>query len=108
MPTDAALLAAVPIFNGLSETARAELAEALAEERAPAGTTLVNYGDPGGSMYIIRSGTAEIYIKNDTGERVLLETVGEGGFFGEISLLDQGPRTASVVVTEDLNAVRLD
>jgi len=50
----------------------------------------------------------EIYFKNDTGERIVLETARTGDFFGEISLLDGGPRTASALVTEDLDAVVVD
>jgi len=66
------------------------------------------YGDPGDSAYIIRSGVVEIYSKNDTGERLILETARVGDFFGEISLLDGGPRTASAVVIEDLEAILVD
>src|SRR5262249_37445059 len=50
----------------------------------------------------------EIFFKNDTGERIVLETAGKGDFFGEISLLDGGPRTASARVTKDLEAVVVD
>ncbi len=66
------------------------------------------YGDPGDAAYILRKGSVEIYSKNDTGERIVLETAGVGDFFGEISLLDGGPRTASAVVVEDLEAILVD
>jgi len=67
-----------------------------------------NTGDPGGALYVIRSGEVEVFFKNDTGERILLETARTGDFFGELSLLDNGPRTAAVVATEDLEALRVD
>jgi CRP/FNR family transcriptional regulator, cyclic AMP receptor protein len=108
MPTDAALLAAVPIFNELEDHERADLAEVLAVCHFPAGEVVFNFGDPGDSLYIIRSGTAEVFITNSTGERIVLEQPGPGAVFGEISLLDQGPRTASVLATRDLEALRLD
>ena len=59
-------------------------------------------------MYVVREGEVEIFFKNDTGDRILLETARAGDFFGEISLLDGGPRTASAVVTKDLDALTVD
>jgi len=108
MPTDAALLAEVPFFEFLSYEERAMLAAQVEVVSFPTGRTIFNYGDPGDSLYVIRSGQVEIFFKDDTGERILLETAGRGAFFGELSLLDNGPRTASVLVTEDLEALRVD
>jgi CRP/FNR family cyclic AMP-dependent transcriptional regulator len=108
MPTDVALLAEVPFFEFLNTEERATLAATVEVVSFPAGRTIFNYGDPGDSLYVIRSGQVEIFVKDDTGERILLETAGRGAFFGELSLLDNGPRTASVLVTEDLEALRVD
>ncbi|MDP9372231.1 MAG: DUF1003 domain-containing protein [Chloroflexota bacterium] len=108
MPSDAALLAAVPFFQLMTDQERSGLAEVLRTVRIPAGRTIFEYGDPGDSLYVIREGEVEIFIHDDTGTRILLETAGPGGFFGEVSLLDNGPRTASVVATRDLEALQLD
>ena len=108
MPTDAALLAEVPFFSLLDEQERADLATQLDIVHFPAGHTMWKAGDPGGELFVIRSGEAEVYFKNDTGERIVLETARVGDFVGELSLLDKGTRTASVVVTEDLEALRVD
>lgn len=108
MPTDAALLAEVPFFQLLDEHERAVLAEQLDEVKIGAGTHMWEYGDPGGTMYIIRCGTVELFMRDDTGERIVLETVGPGEVFGELSLLDGGSRTASALVTEDLEALHID
>ncbi len=108
MPTDAALLAEVPFFSLLDEQERADLATQLDIVHFPAGHTMWKAGDPGGELYVIRSGEAEAYFKNDTGERIVLETARVGDFVGELSLLDRGTRTASVLVTEDLEALRVD
>jgi CRP-like cAMP-binding protein len=102
------VLAEVPFFALLKEEERAALAGRLEIKTAPAGETLFNYGDPGDSLYILRGGEVEIFFKNDLGERVLLETLGAGDFFGELSLLDGGPRTASAVVTREMHAVTVD
>jgi uncharacterized membrane protein len=102
---DPEILTEVPFFSLLDAQERAALAERVDTVSKPAGTTLFNYGDPGNSLYIVRGGEVEIFFKNDTGERIVLETAGKGDFFGEISLLDGGPRTASAQVTKDLEAV---
>ena len=105
---DPEILTEVPFFALLDETERAALAARVDTVSKPAGTTLFNYGDPGDSLYIVRAGEVEIFFKNDTGERFVLETAGKGDFFGEISLLDGGARTASALVTKDLEAVVVD
>lgn len=108
MGIEPSLLSDVPLFSLLDEQERAALADRLETIQAPTGKALFNYGDPGDSLYIVRTGEVEIFFKNDTGERILLETARQGDFFGEISLLDGGPRTASAVVTSDLDAVIVD
>ena len=108
MPTNAALLAEVPFFQLLDEQERAVLAAQLDVVNFKAGQMVFNYGDPGGALYVIRAGEAEVFFKNDTGERIVLEIDAIGDFFGELSLLDNGPRTASVLVTQDLEALRVD
>src|SRR5262245_7500226 len=108
MPTDAALLAEVPFFQFLDDHEREELSKQLDVVAFPVGQTIFNYGDPGDSLYVIRRGEVEIFFKDDTGSRILLETGNEGSLFGELSLLDGGPRTATAVVTADLEALRLD
>jgi uncharacterized membrane protein len=108
LPAAVDILAEVPLFHHLSDVDRARLAARIDVERVAAGTQMFAHGDPGGSMYVVRSGVVELFFKNDTGERIVLETVGAGQFFGEISLLDGGPRTAAAVVTEDLEALVVD
>jgi CRP/FNR family cyclic AMP-dependent transcriptional regulator len=108
MPADAALLSEIPFFNFLDENERLSLATQLEEVQLPEGQVLFHYGEPGDCLYVIRSGKAEVFFKDDTGTRIVLEVAGSGDVVGELSLLDGGPRTASVVVTETLDALRLD
>ena len=98
----------MPFFELLDPEQRALLAERLETTSEKTGTTMFGYGDPGDSLYIVRAGAVEISFKNDTGDRIVLETARAGDFFGEISLLDGGPRTASALVVEDLEAVVVD
>ena len=104
MGADPQLLTEVPIFSLLDEKERATLAERVETVTFAAGTVLFNRGDPGDSLYVVRSGAVELFFKNDTGERIVLDTVTPGHFFGEISLLDGGPRTASAVAIQDVEA----
>jgi uncharacterized membrane protein len=103
-----AALAKVPLFSLLDDSERAALAERVDAVKRKAGETLFAYGDPGDSMYIVLEGAVEISFKNDTGDKIVLETAREGDFFGEISLLDGGSRTASAAVVEDLEAIVVD
>jgi uncharacterized membrane protein len=102
------MLSGVPLFALLDDQERAVLAERVDHASVPAGTEIFRYGDPGDALYVVVRGEVEIFFKNDTGERIVLETVRPGQFFGEISLLDGGPRTASALVTEDLSALVVD
>jgi uncharacterized membrane protein len=108
MSADPQLLTGVPLFSLLDEQERATLAERMETLTFSAGTALFHRGDPGDSLYVVRSGEVEIFFKNDTGERFVLEVASAGDFFGEISLLDGGARTASALVTKDLEAVVVD
>jgi uncharacterized membrane protein len=108
LPTDADILAEVPLFHRLSRSALASLASRIDVEVYSAGVEMFSHGDPGGSMYVVRNGIVELYFKNDTGDHITLETVGPGQFFGELSLLDGGPRTASALVKQDLEALVID
>jgi uncharacterized membrane protein len=74
----------------------------------PAGQLVFQVDDPGGIMYVIRRGSVEVFFKDDTGERIVLETAGPGDVFGELSFLDGGARSASVMVIEDLEALAVD
>ena len=100
MSADPEILAEVPLFQLLDADERAALAAKVEAISAPAGKILFNYGDPGDSLYIVREGQVEIFFKNDTGQRIVLERSGAGDFFGELSLIDAGPRTASALVTQ--------
>jgi uncharacterized membrane protein len=98
----------VALFQFLDEHERADLAGQLEVVRFKAGEQLFQIGEPGEALYVIRTGAVEAFFKNDTGERITLEAVMPGGFIGELSLLDSGPRSASAVATEDTEALRLN
>jgi uncharacterized membrane protein len=108
MATRSEALAEIPLFALLDDQERAALAERLDEASFPAGATIFHAGEPGDALYVVRSGEVEIYFHSDQGDRILLETATAGGFFGEISLLDGGPRAASALVTKDAELLVVD
>jgi CRP/FNR family cyclic AMP-dependent transcriptional regulator len=108
VPTRSEVLASIPLFSLLDPQQLTELAEHIDEIEVPAGTTLFHAGDPGDAMYVVLEGRVELFFKNDTGQRIVLERAGTCDFFGEMSLLDAGPRTTSALVTEQLKALLID
>jgi CRP/FNR family transcriptional regulator, cyclic AMP receptor protein len=102
------MLADVPLFALLDDQERAALADRLDVVTFAAGECVFNRGDPGDALYVVRKGIVEMWFKNDTGERLVLETARRGDFFGEISLLDGGPRTTSALVKEDVEVLVVD
>ena len=108
MPADTALLADIQLFELLDEQERGTLAAQLDHDQFPAGHNLFKVGDPGDALYIVQSGEVEIFFRNDTGERIVLETARAGDMIGELSLLDNGPRSASALTTTAVDLLRLD
>jgi len=108
MPIDASILTEIEHLSELSAGDRTALADKIDLMRYGAGQIIFNLGDPGHALYIVRSGEVEIYLKNDQGEKIVLETARPGDIFGEVSLLDDGPRTAWVMAIRDVEVLRLD
>ena len=104
MGADPEILSEVPFFSLLDEQERAALAERVDTVSKPAGTSLFNYGDPGDSLYIVRAGEVEIFFKNDTGERIVLETAVQGRLLRRD--LAAGRRTAHGVGARDEGSAR--
>lgn len=108
MKADADLLREVSLFQFLDDRERMELAEQMRLVRLRPDEVLFQIGEPGDSLFVIRSGELEIFFKNDTGERIVLEVATPGDFVGELSLLDRGSRSASVVARRDTELLSLD
>jgi CRP/FNR family cyclic AMP-dependent transcriptional regulator len=107
MCPEAAMLGEIPLFQLLGEEERRELASQLEMVRYASGHMVFHIGDPGDSMYIVCKGELEIFFKNDTGERIVLERPKPGDFFGELAFLESGCRSASVMAVTDAEVFRL-
>ncbi|MBV8303476.1 MAG: cyclic nucleotide-binding domain-containing protein [Acidimicrobiia bacterium] len=86
-----ALLEKVSMFAALSKKELGRLAAVAQERRVPSGTVLTTEGEAGDEFFVVAEGMAQASIK---GRKV--GSIPAGSFFGELSLLDQGPRTATV------------
>ncbi|HEV7406794.1 MAG TPA: DUF1003 domain-containing protein [Chthoniobacteraceae bacterium] len=107
-PDAADLLLEVSLFQLLDQQERAALVANMQSVDYAAGEMLFEIGAPGDALYVVAAGVVEMFFKNDTGERILLETARRGDFFGDLSLLDGGSRSASVMAVEDAVLLRLD
>ena len=108
MQATAEVLAEVPLFADLADKERATLADRVDIVTIAEGETLFEYGDPGDWMGVVLTGAVELTVKTKTGESVFLELIEPGDFFGEISLLDGGSRTARATVKDSGEMIVVD
>ena len=99
-PSQAAL-SHIPIFRKLDDAGRADLERRLTRRSVPAGEPVFWFGDDGDTLYVVDTGTVEVTAPDVEGRHVLLDTLGPGGIFGELSLFDGGPRSATVRARTD-------
>lgn len=93
-------LAHIPLFARLDAAEQRALVATMKLHKSAANEVICWQGDPGDSLYVINSGNAVVTASNEKGEHMLLKILAPGEFFGEISLLDAGPRTATVRAAE--------
>jgi len=93
-------LARVPLFRGLKTDQLESLARRFVEREYGTGEAIVTQGKGGEGFFIITSGGAEAIRERADGTKVVVNTFGATDFFGELALLDDGLRTASVVTTQ--------
>jgi uncharacterized membrane protein len=98
---DIDLLLKIPLFARLSRDDLAALAALLNRKEVPAHQTVFWIGDSGTEFGIVQSGQVEVVRPDAEGKELTLSAIEPGGFFGELSLLDGGPRTATVRTTTD-------
>jgi uncharacterized membrane protein len=108
MPADPDFLAEIPLFASMDNEERAALAAIMEEENFPASQVIYREGLSGNTMHIILEGEVKISLRDEDGEKLVLDRVGPGGTFGEISLLDGGTRSATVTALEPTSTLRLN
>ncbi len=108
MPCDSGFLANIRMFELLNEDDRVALAAVVDELKVPEGHTLFQAGDPGDSLFIVKAGQIELFIKDTAGQKIVLATAESGDMFGELAMLDSGSRTATALALTDCEVLVLD
>jgi CRP/FNR family cyclic AMP-dependent transcriptional regulator len=104
-PSDALKL--VPIFQNLSVDEANNLSRRLVMRQFSPGQIIFHHGDPGGLLYIITEGKVKVTHTTVDGQEAMLAIFGAGDFFGELALLDDSPRSATVESLEETQTLTL-
>ena len=102
-----AFLAQVPLFQGLKNRHLKQIADHFAPRTFQPGQAIVTQGQTGFGMFMITSGQADALLELADGTKTVVNTFGPTDFFGEVALLDGGPRTASVIASEETECLLL-
>ena len=97
----------IPLFAGMSEQDFQRLCEMVGEKKLAKGDLLFEEGNPGGQAFVIESGQVEV-LKASAGREVLLAVRGPGELIGEVALLEEAPRMASVRARSDATLITID
>lgn len=96
-----AVLHKIPLFSQLSPADLQRVIEVAREKSYPRNSVILFEDDPGDALYVVARGQVKVVLIGDDGREVILSVLGEGEFFGEMSLLDDEPRSAHVIAMED-------
>lgn len=96
-----------PLFEMLGVEEREAVVREMEVETHDEGSVIISEGDPGTSMYVIVSGEVKVYTRGKGGT-LYLARLGEGDFFGEVSVLTGKPRTATITASQRAELLRLD
>jgi CRP-like cAMP-binding protein len=94
-------LATVPLFKSLDAAEIGRFEEAVREKTYPKGSVILFEDDPGDALFIVREGRVKVVLVAEDGREVILGILGIGEYFGELSLIDDQPRSAHVIAMED-------
>ena len=102
MPTmvSTTVLKSVPLFASFPDEQLRTLVSVVTRRSAPRGSVIMTAGDQIDSLYIVISGRLKVMMADADGKEVILSLIGPGEFFGEMGLIDDNPRSASVVAIE--------
>ena len=94
------LLRNVPLFAALPESQLQLLTRVVGRKSHPRNSTIIAAGDPTDALYIVISGRLKVMMSDDEGREVILAILNQGEFFGEMGLIDEAPRSATVIAIE--------
>jgi CRP/FNR family cyclic AMP-dependent transcriptional regulator len=102
-----ALIGHIPLFSEVPPHRLRAIAQIARRTSYSAGQVVFRTGELGSTLHVIRSGRMNVVREYESGEAVVLASLGPGEFFGELALFDQGPRSATVVAAEDTETISL-
>lgn len=102
-----AQLKGVPLFSSLSEGQLDMVSRAGAIKKYPKGYIVVHQSSPGDTFYVVVSGCVKVTLLSMDGKEIILSVLKKSDFFGELSLMDNEPRSANVIVVEDSTLFQL-
>ena len=100
-------LSTVPLLSRIDRAELQKFAEVTREKQYPKGSVILFEDDPGDSLFIVREGRVKVVLVGEDGREVILGVLGVGEHFGELSLIDDQPRSAHVIAMEDSNLLVL-
>lgn len=95
------ILNSIALFSGMSDTDMEAISTLAMQRRFPKNTLVICEGDRSDSLYFILSGKVKVFLSDEEGKEVTLNIQGEREYFGELAILDEAPRSASVMTVED-------
>jgi len=101
MATLSETLEEITLFKGMTKEDIDSIAASTVIRQFPKNTVIVSQGDETDSFYVIMEGKVDVYLKNDKGKEIIINTLGAGEAFGELAPLGKIPRQASIITTED-------
>src|ERR1043165_4574325 len=107
MSDEAQSLARVSLFRRLESDELERLAEKVEQVEYPAGETIFNENDKGDALYVVDRGSVRIWVLDEDAEPVTLTELTPGHFFGELAVLDRGPRSTNATAISDITLHRL-
>jgi CRP/FNR family cyclic AMP-dependent transcriptional regulator len=104
---DTQSLARIPLLRNVSSEALSQLTRSLRRRSYHRGEVVFHQGDPGDTLHLVRNGRVKVVLPAETGDEVVLAILGPGDCFGELAVLDGGPRSAGVVAMEPVETLVL-
>ncbi|MCP5298093.1 MAG: Crp/Fnr family transcriptional regulator [Chromatiaceae bacterium] len=101
------LLQDVPLFSGLSADDLAALEARFVRKTYRRRTVVIEKGDENANLFVVASGQVRVYIADSGGREIILNELGEGDYFGELALLGDQPRSASVVTLTETTCLTI-
>jgi CRP/FNR family transcriptional regulator, cyclic AMP receptor protein len=91
----------IALFSGLSESDMQAISNLAVTRSFPKNTLVIYEGDTSNSLYVVLAGKVKVFLSDEEGKEVTLNLQGDGEYFGELAILDEAPRSASVMTVED-------